>query len=167
MKRYPISEQDAKAAKWPHEVFLINLIFNHILLFVAFLSASSLQKMVIVVPVLSFLILGYSVWRARKSRKVDSWYVRCHWQLADRRSKVFIGMLALMGLVILAIFLVAGGHPGPQHYAIGGATVLPTMLTILVLIMMESEALHLARAGHVPDWLVERFPEGALQPLQE
>jgi len=167
MKRYSVSEQDMVAAKWPHELFLINLIFNHIFLFVAFLSASSLQKLVIIVPVLSFAILGYSLWRARRSLKIDPWYVKCHWQLAHKRSKIFILMLALMALVMVIIFAVAGGHMRPQHYAIGGAAILPTMLTVLVLIMMESDALHLARDGQVPDWLVERFPEGALEPLEE
>ena len=167
MNRYSVSEQDVTAAKWPHEIFLINLIFNHIFLFVAFLSASSLQKLVIIVPVLSFFILAYSFWRARRSLKIDPWYVKCHWQLAHKRSKIFLIMLGLMALAMVVIFIVAGGHMRPQHYAIGGAAILPTMLTVLVLIMMESDALHLARDGRVPDWLVERYTEGALEPIAE
>ncbi len=167
MKRYSVSEQDMIAAKWPHELFLINLIFNHIFLFVAFLSASSLQKLVIIVPVVSFAIIAYSLWRARRSLKIDPWYVKCHWQLAHKRSKIFLIMLGLMALAMMLIYIVAGGHMRPQHYAIGGAAILPTMLTVLVLIMMESDALHLARDGQVPDWLVERFPEGALTPMED
>jgi len=76
-------------------------------------------------------------------------------------------MLGLMALAMVVIFIVAGGHMRPQHYAIGGAAILPTMLTVLVLIMMESDALHLARDGRVPDWLVERYTEGALEPIAE
>jgi len=68
-------------------------------------------------------------------------------------------------MVIDAGFSFKAMHPG--HWAIIGATVLPTMVTVLVLIIMESEALHQARFGLVPKGIVARFPEGALQPLDE
>jgi len=167
MNRYEVSEEVIKAAKWPHEIFLINLVFNHIFLFVAFLSASSLQKLVIIVPIISFGILGYSMWRARKSLSVDPWYVKCHWQLAHKRSKMFIIMLSVMAAAMVGVFLLSGGHMRPQHWAFFGAAILPTMLTVLVLIMMESDAMHLARNGHVPDWLVERYADGAPTPMSE
>lgn len=167
MNRYEVSEETIKAAKWPHEIFLINLVFNHIFLFVAFLSASSLQKLVIIVPIVSFAILGYSMWRARKSLKVDPWFVKCHWQLAHKRSKMFIIMLIVMAAAMVGIYLLSGGHMRPQHWAFFGAAILPTMLTVLVLIMMESDAMHLARHGNVPDWLVERYAEGAPTPMSQ
>jgi formate hydrogenlyase subunit 3/multisubunit Na+/H+ antiporter MnhD subunit len=167
MYRYAISEQDAKAAKWPHELFLINLIFNHVLLFVAFLSASSLQQLTLIVPVLSFVILGYLLWRGRKSLQVDPWFVKCHWQLAVRRSRMFIIMLGIMIVVMVAIYLISGGNMRPQHWAFFGVGIMPTLVTVLALIVMESDALHLARFGQMPDWLVERYPDGALAPLTE
>lgn len=164
MKRYAISEDVAKAAKWPHELFLINLIFNHILLFVAFLSASSLQQLTAIVPVLSFAILVYLLWRGRKSQQVDPWFVKCHWQLAVRRSRAFIIMLVIMIVVMVAIYLISGGNMRPQHWAFFGVGIMPTLVTVLVLIVMESDALHLARYGQLPDWLAERYPDGALTP---
>ena len=42
--KYDISPQDIKKSRVPHEVFLTNLIFNHILGFVAIISASSLTQ---------------------------------------------------------------------------------------------------------------------------
>ncbi len=164
---YDIDEATAHAAKHPHEIFLINLIFNHILLFVAFISASSLQHWVILVPVISFAILGYTLWRARRSLRVDPWFVKCHWQIAARRSMIFILMLGIMAAAIVVILLVSGGDPKPQHYAIGGAAVLPTMVTVLALIIMESESLHQAKSGILPRWVEERFPEGTLEPVGE
>ena len=158
---YEISEDESIRAKHPHEVFLINLIFNHILLFVAFLSASSLQFLVAIVPVISVILLAYTMLRARRSLSVDPWFVKCHWQVAAKRSRAFIIMLGIMAAVMVVIWMVSGGHPRPQHYAIGGAAVLPTMLTILVLIIMESEAMHQARHGILPNWVVERFPAPA------
>ncbi len=156
--RYEVSDEDVVKAKHPHEVFLINLIFNHILLFVAFLSASSLQEFLIVVPVISAAVLFYTLWRARKSRFVDPWFVKCHWQLAAKRSRIFVFMLALMALVITGVWIASGGDLRPQHYAIGGTGIFPTMVTVLALIVMESEAVAQARSGILPKWLEERYP---------
>ncbi|SCZ61032.1 hypothetical protein [Thiohalomonas denitrificans] len=165
--RYEVSGEDIVKAKHPHEVFLINLIFNHVLLFVAFLSASSLQGFLFVVPIVSAAILVYLLWRARKSQLTDPWYVKCHWQLAARRSRFFILMLGLMALVILGVWLASGGNPGPQHYALGGVGIFPTMVTVLALIIMESEAMAQAGSGVVPKWLEERYPNPEARVLEE
>ena len=164
---YQISEEDAKKAKIPHEIFLTNLIFNHILVFVAIISASSLAHYVIIVPVLSMLIITYLILAARRARTRASWYVNGHWQLAARRNRAFMIMIAIMGLVFLGVFLVSGGNMRPQHWAIGGAAALPTMVTVLVLIIMESDALHQAKQGILPDWVKDQYPDGALEPLPE
>lgn len=162
--QYHVSEEDIKAAKWPHDLFLINLIFNHILMFVAFLSASSLWQWVILVPIASLLILVYSLWRAKKSLTADSWYVKCHWQICHKRSMMFIGMIVLMLLAMTTILLVSDGNPRPQHIALGGAAILPTMVMVLVLIVFETEALDDAKKGRVPDSVVKRYPEGQYDP---
>lgn len=167
MNRYAVPDDVAKAAKWPHELFLINLIFNHILLFVAFLSASSLQKLTVIVPVLSSIILTYTLWRARKSLKVDPWFVKCHWQLAARRSRAFLIMIGIMITVMVAIYLISGGNMRPHHWAFFGIGIIPTLVTVLALIIMESDAWHVAGHGKMPDWLVQRYPEGAMAPVSE
>jgi hypothetical protein len=162
--QFHVSEEDIRAAKWPHDLFLINLIFNHILMFVAFLSASSLWQWVILVPIASLLILAYSLWRAKKSLTVDSWYVKCHWQICHKRSMMFIGMIVLMLIAMTIILLVSDGNPRPQHIALGGAAILPTMVMVLVLIIFETEALDDAKKGRVPDNVVKRYPEGQYDP---
>jgi hypothetical protein len=53
----------------------------------------------------------------------------------------------------------------PQHWAIGGATVLPVMVSVLILIIFESESLHNAKLGILPDWVLQRYPDGAPQPV--
>ena len=165
--QFSVSDEDIHKAKWPHDLFLINLIFNHILMFAAFLSASSLWQWVIVVPIASLLILLYTMWRARKSLRVDSWYVMCHWQICFKRSKMFIGMILLMLAAIGAVLLFSGGDPGPQQIALAGAAVLPTMVMVLVLIILETESLDDARKGRVPDSVVERYPQGRYTPVEE
>ncbi|MFA5625980.1 MAG: hypothetical protein WCX90_05670 [Thiohalomonadaceae bacterium] len=167
MHQYSVSTEIATAAKWPHELFLINLIFNHILMFVAFLTASSLQKLTIIVPVVSLFILSYMLWRARKSMQIDPWFVKCNWQLAARRSRLFILVILIMLAVMLTLFLISGGNMRPHHWAFFGVGIMPTMLSVLGLVIMESDALHQARYGRMPKWLSERYPEDSLQPELE
>ena len=62
---------------------------------------------------------------------------------------------------------VDGGQLRPQHWALGAAAFLPTMVTVLALIIMESEALHHAKIGLLPDWVLDRFPKGAMTPIIE
>ncbi len=157
-----IPEQQRKQARHPHEFFLINLITNHILVFVGLLGMAKQEPwLLLIVPAVSILILTYLVWRAAISRKRDPWFVFCHWQLCARRSRFFIGMIALMGLGIAVILASVGGNVTdlrPGHYAIGGMVMLPTLFSVLVLIIMESDAVHKASIGDVPEWLVKKFP---------
>ncbi len=149
-------------ARHPHEIFLINMITNHILIFIGLLGmAKSYPLLMLVTPGISLCLLLYILYRARRALTQDPWFVKCHWQIGARRSRLFIAMLAIMGLVVVGVLLASGGEPGPQHYAIGGLGILPTMLTTLALIVMESDAMHQARLGKLPDSIVRRYPAPA------
>lgn len=166
--QYEVTEALSQKARFPHEIFLINLITNHILIFVGLLGmAKSYPLLMLVTPAISFAVLGYLLIRARHALKADPWYVSCHWQLCAHRSKMFIGMLLLLGLIVGVILMTVGGDVSqlkPGHFAIGGVASLPTLVYVLVLIVMESDALHKARTGVVPDWLVKKYP-GDLTPM--
>ena len=166
---YEVTDELVNKAKLPHEIFLINLITNHILVFVGLLGmARTYPWVMLVTPTISIVVLSYLMIRARRALKAYPWYVACHWQLCAHRSKMFIGMLAFLGLVVVGILLSAGGDASqlkPGHYALGGVASLPTLLFVLVLIVMESDALHKARTGQVPDWLVKKHPKDAAVPL--
>ncbi len=166
--KFDVSEHERKAARIPHEIFLVNLITNHILIFVAMLGLARDNPMLLLItPVVSLVVLTYLLLRGRKAKLVDPWFVNVHWQLCVRRSLTFIGMLGLMALVILAVVIISGGHPRPHHYAIGGVGILPTMITVLVLIVMESDAMHQARNGILPKRMYERFPNPNAKQLEE
>lgn len=165
--QFNVSEEDIKRAKAPHDLFLINLIFNHIFMFAAFLTVSSLWKWVILVPIFSFAVLTYTIIRARYSLKNDSWYVMCHWQICAKRSWLFIGMISLMLAAVALILLVSGGHPKPQQIALGGIAILPTMVTTFVLIILETVSLDDSKNGRLPDNMVERFPSNKYSPIEE
>ena len=81
--KFDISDELTHKAKIPHDIFLTNLIGNHILWFVAALGlVRSYWQPLALVPIVSFALLVYTLWRARQSRLRDEWYVMVHWQIA-------------------------------------------------------------------------------------
>jgi len=144
-----VSNDEARQAQQPHDLFLFNLIFNHVFLFIVTVSAPSLQYLVVIVPLLSVGIMGYTLWRAWSATD-DLPFLRCHWRWAAKRTFVFGSMWILVALVFAGIYGLAGGDLKPQHYAAAGLVFLPTMVVTLVLVIMESEALQHARQRTLP-----------------
>ena len=160
--RFDVSKQEIKQANIPHEIFLTNLIGNHILMTVALGGlAGSFPWVMAVIPSISFAMLGYTLWRARRSLSRDPWYVMGHWQVCARRSRIFIGMLLLL-LTVMTLGWAGHVYGGMMKEAVialvVGVGVLPVMTTVLVLIIMESDALYHANQAKLPDWVVARFP---------
>ncbi|MEW8561768.1 MAG: hypothetical protein AB2541_06665, partial [Candidatus Thiodiazotropha sp.] len=94
-------------------------------------------------------------------RSKDEWYVWVHWQIAAERSRVFIYML----IAILMVWLL--GWIGFTYFEmkkvavmamIGGGGILPIMVTVLILILMESDALHQANLRQLSKRIVEKYP---------
>ncbi|MEW8690045.1 MAG: hypothetical protein AB2535_03060 [Candidatus Thiodiazotropha endolucinida] len=158
--KFEISDDLVHKAKIPHDIFLTNLIGNHILWFVAALGlVRSYWQPLALVPILSFVALFYTLWRARKSK--DPWYVWVHWQIAAERSRIFIYML----LAVLVVWFL--GWIGFTYFdmkkvavmaLIGGVGILPIMVTVLILILMESDALHQASSCRLGKNAVKRYP---------
>lgn len=158
--KFEISDDYVHKAKIPHDIFLTNLIGNHILWFVAALGlVRSYWQPLAMVPIISFAALFYTLWRAKQSK--DPWYVWVHWQIAAERSRLFIYML----LAVLMVWLL--GWIGFTYFGIkqvtimaliGGGGILPIMVTVLILILMESDALHQANLCQLSKRVVEKYP---------
>jgi hypothetical protein len=50
---------------------------------------------------------------------------------------------------------------------VAGIGILPVMVTVLVLIIVESDALYNASQAKLPAWVVERFPNPEMKPIDE
>ncbi|MFD2110799.1 hypothetical protein [Thiorhodococcus fuscus] len=169
--RFEVSHDEIKQANIPHELFLINLIGNHILMAVGLGGlAGSFPWAMALIPTVSFSILGYTLWRARQSRKCDSWYVMCHWQICARRSRLFMLMLGLL-LIAATLGWVGYTYGGMMKEAVwalvGGTGILPIMVTVLVLVIVESDALYHANQARLPLWVVARYPNPDARILDE
>jgi hypothetical protein len=169
--RFEVSQEEIKQANVPHELFLTNLIGNHILMAVAAGGvAGSFPWVMAMIPAISFSILAYTLWRARKAVRKDPWYPMCHWQVCARRSKIFIFMLSLL-LLIMTLGWVGYTYLGMMKEAvmalIGGVGILPVMATVLILIIIESETLYHANQAKLPDWVVKQYPNPDAKVIEE
>ncbi len=169
--RFQVSPDDIKRANIPHEIFLTNLIGNHILMAVgAGGVAGTYPWIMAIIPLISFTLLGYILWRARRSLTRDPWYPMCHWQVCARRSRIFILMLSLL-LAIVVLGWVGYSYLGLRREAvlaiIVGLGILPIMATVLVLILLESETLYHANQAKLPAWVVALHPNPPEIPVIE
>lgn len=166
-----IDDEEKKRAKWPHDLFLVNLIGNHILTFVATLGlATSWAWPMLIVPIVSFTILGIIIVKGKQSLKNESWYVMCHWQIALKRSLFFIKMLLALTVVAgigLYGYINLGWMKEAVFALVGGVCILPVMVTTLVLIIMESDALHQAGQGKLPNKMIDLFPNPDAKIIEE
>ena len=169
--RFDVSPDEVKKSNVPHEVFLTNLIGNHVLMFVAATGmAGTFPWIMAVTPIISFILMGYTLWRARRSLKFDPWYVMCHWQVAARRTKLFLAMLSMLMVIMLAGWLgytYAGMMKEAVWALIGGVGLLPVMVVLLILILMESEALYHSSLCKLPGWVVKRYPNPDAKVIEE
>jgi hypothetical protein len=134
---------------------------NHILLFTAISTfGPQYLSFMALVPLFSVIALAYTFYRASTVKREESEYVYIHWQIARRWSLLFTYALLLLSSVSLLGWL-ANQHLGLMKEAvyglIGGFGILPTLATVLVLIVIESDSLHHARVGTIPKWALRRF----------
>lgn len=168
--QFKIAEEQRVKAKAAHELFLTNMIGNHVLWFVASLGIfNSYWQPLALVPVFSFGVLVYTLLRARKTRRDGTdWFVMCHWQLAARHSWAFLSVLMLLAMVSL-LGLIGYHFFGLAKVAVyalvGGVGMLPTLVSVLVLIVMESDGMHQASSGKLPESIYQRFPNDRAEQL--
>ena len=169
--QFDVPAEEKRKAKVPHEIILANLVGNHILWFISALGLyNSYWQPLALVPVFSVTTLTYTLWRAKRALKTDPWFVAAHWQICARYSRIFSAMLGLL-LVMSLLGWVGYTYFGMMDIAvkaiIGGAGLLPVMVTVLVLIIIESDVLHQASQGKVPNGIVKRYPAPADLPVLE
>ena len=162
--KFSITADEGRRAKWPHEIFLINLIFNHVLVFVGSVAVvNTLPLAPTLVPAVSLAIIGYILFKARRVAASDeSWFVKSHWRIAAERNRIFILLLAGACAVCgggLWLSQLMGWPRIPTIALISGVGLLPFMVSLLALIILASDSMHQARAGRLPQRFLEKHPQ--------
>ncbi len=159
MSESKYSQQELKAAQLPHQLFLFNMVGNHVLMSVIALSNSTVPWLALIVPIVSLLIVGFTLIRGISQANHESEFIRCHWRMVIKRTKLFMITYALLAIAIGLAWLVHNSiEIKEMAYAIVvGLGILPTMVLVLVLTVMESESLNKATAGILDDRDREKF----------
>ncbi len=165
-QQFDIAPEETVRAKWPHEIFLINLVFNHILVFASTFGVfSTFPWMVLIVPITSFAITCYIIVRARQiARSDETWFVKSHWIIAAKRNNQFLRLLVVTcSLVGGGVWLskVMGWSKIATLAFLGGFGLLPFMVCLLVLIVLGNDSMYQARHGKLPKRFVEQNPAPA------
>ncbi len=168
---YDVGHAEMKLATIPHDILLFNLIGNHILIQVLVGGlANSFPFLLLIPPAISISLISYTLWRAGKSPQRDTPFVQCHWAVAAKRTRLFLVMLGVLAtastFAALAHFYMGMMQEAAIAVVIGGG-LLPVMVTMLILIMMESEALHMARHRRAPRCTNILDEQDAFQPSVE
>lgn len=155
MEQSGFSREEITRAKWPHEIFLINLVFNHILVFASTFGVfTTFPYMVLIVPVTSFAITGYIIINSRKvAAGSDIEFVKAHWRVAAKRNSYFLRLLLITCSLIgggLWLSKTMGWSKIATLALLGGAGLLPFMVSLLVLIVLGNESMYQARHAKYP-----------------
>ncbi len=168
---YDVGHTQTKLATIPHDILLTNLIGNHILLQVLVGGlAKTFPFLLLIPPAVSLSLIGYTLWRAGKSPQWDTPFMQCHWAVAAKRTRLFLVMLGVLAAVsafaTFAHFYMGLMEEAAIALVIGGG-LLPVMVTMLILIMMESEALHMAKNKRAPSCPGILDGQDVIQPVVE
>lgn len=170
---YAVPEAERRLAKSPHELAMVNLLLFNLLTLIALLGGSFLERDSVLAPYralgvavplgISLAIIGYSFLRAARAARSGHWFVAAHWRLATGRYKMLlIAYLAGAGLIGLGWLLAhTQAKPAMQEMmfiALQRVAIAPMLITLMVIIMLESGSIYQAQRGELPDGLVKRFP---------
>ncbi len=163
-QQFSITPEEAQRAKWPHEIFTINLVFNHILVFATTLGVfSTFPLLVMMVPVTSFVIITYIFIKGRQVAASDEpWFIKSHWKIAVKRNRQFTLLLSAACTILGGGYWLSktlGWSKVATVALLGGTGLLPFMVALLLLIILGNESVHLARVGKLPKRFVELNPE--------
>jgi hypothetical protein len=170
---FRVDEAARSGAKSPHELAMVNLLLFNLLLLIALLAGSFLQsgsvlahyKIIgILVPLaISLSIVAYTFLQAGRVPVTEPWFVAAHWRLAADRYKILLGAY-LAGAALIGLGgLIAHSYRDPRmqelmFIALQRVAIAPILISLMVLIMLESGSIYQAGRGEVPNRLAERLP---------
>jgi hypothetical protein len=156
------SEAERKRARHLHAVLLFNLVVNHIFLFLMALTLIKTSSVpMILMAVISIALLSYILTSARRSLASEpSWFIRCHWQFAAKRARMFLILFLVLGTLSVVFFYggQAMGLKGVAITAFSSILGLIFMVSVLGLVVIEFDAEHQSKTGKVPAGAIAYYP---------
>jgi hypothetical protein len=152
---------------------MVNLLLFNLPMLIALLAGSFLQEgstfaeyklLGVLAPLaVSLSIVAYTFVKAKKLSETGPWFVAAHWRLATGRYKILL-IAYLVGAVLIGLgWLLSQSQTDPRmedlmFVALQRVAIAPILISLMVLIMLESGSLYQAGRGEIPDGILKRFP---------
>ena len=164
---FTTSAPEIKAARWPHEILLINLVFNHVFVFVVTLSMIKSSPMLVgLTPSISFAIIAYILIKQKNIEASDaSFFLKGHWKIAAARNRWFLYLLIFTCTIAgggYYLFTALGLSKITLWALVIGVGLLPFMIALFTLVTLGSDSMNIARDGRLPNNFLAKNPPPAV-----
>ena len=154
------TDAEKKRARWAHDLFVLNILFFHVLLTPAVIVMGVGQKGLLLPLALSALVIAFIYHRGRKD---PSWFVEAHWRLSFNRCKLlmfgYAGSLLVFGIGwLITLGMDQESMRNIMFTVFTRIAVMPTLILAMISTVLEASATGLVSRGEVPDKLVSSFP---------
>ena len=157
------TDTQKKRARWAHDLFVLNILFFHLLLTPATIVMGVGLKGLLLPLSLSAAVIAFIYYRSRKD---PSWFVEAHWRLSFNRCKLlmlgYLGSLIVFGIGwLITLGMDQESMRDIMFTVFTRIAVMPTLIMAMVTVVMEASATSLVSRGEVPDKIVKVFPPPA------
>ena len=157
------TDSEKKRARGAHDLFVLNILFFHLLLTPATIVMGVGQIGLLLPLTLSGLVIAFIYYRSRKD---PSWFVEAHWRLSFNRCKLlmmgYAGSLLVFGIGwLITLGMDQESMRNIMFTVFTRIAIMPTLILAMVSTVLEASATSLVSKGEVPDKLVKAFPPPA------
>ena len=161
--KFSPTDAEKKRARWAHDLFVLNILFFHLLLTPATIMMGVGHKGLLLPLSLSGLVIAFIYYRSRKD---PSWFVEAHWRLSFNRCKLlmmgYAGSLLVFGIGwLITLGMDQESMRNIMFTVFTRIAIMPTLILAMVSTVLEASATSLVSKGEVPDKLVKAFPPPA------
>ncbi len=159
-----IDNNTIKKSKTPHNIFLLNLAFVHLLMTPATLILDIGISGLLVPLIFSLLIMFYSMTKSKNLQPGEHWFIHAHWRLTLNHYRLLLIAYTVTLALMLLGWLVSTTSPDPNMQEILRTVfiriaIMPTLLMVMVNFFLESSALSMAAKGEIADSIIEKLPQ--------
>lgn len=158
---YPeISDQDKKRARWAHDLFVLNILFFHLLLTPATIFLGVGQVGLLLPLSLSAIVIAFIYYR---SRNEADWFVAAHWRLSFKRCRLLmIGYAISLGIFLIGWLITLGMDKESMRdimlTVFTRIAVMPTLIMVMITVVLEASATGMVSKKEVPESIRKSFP---------
>ena len=155
-----ISDKVKKRARWPHDLFVLNILFFHLLLTPATILLGIGQLGLFLPLTLSASVISYIFYR---SKTEQVWFVAAHWRLSAKRCKLLVAGYLGSAVIFLIGWFISQGTQGDSMQQImftvfTRIAIMPTLIMVMITVVLEASGTGMVSRGEVPDSIVKSFP---------